>query len=797
MTSRIPVLGLAIIAGLASLTAADVEPAGNATNRGVLAEGFPLDSTVDATGRSLIERIAEQTSKAEGLARITVDYPLEASIVPPDFAAPTFLWHDLDSGAERWMVDVKFLDPTRRLTVLARDADPPVGEIDPVVISPHNAPYVPTEYQRSARAWRPRPDVWRTIRDGARAGPATITFVGYRDADPPTVLSRGSVSLSTSADPVGAPIFYRDVPLMPAVTEKGVIAPLPKGAIPLIKWRLRDVSRRDNRVMLEHMETCVNCHSFSADGATLGMDIDSRTGDKGAYAFARIAKQLVIDNDQVITWNSFADKPPGHKTLGFLSRVSPDGRYVVSTVNEAIYVQNFPDYRFGQVFFPTRGILAVYSKETGEFSALPGADDPSYVHCAPSWSPDGKTLIFSRAAARDPYDPDRPGAAYSGDPNEVQLQYDLYRMPFNEARGGTPEPVAGASSNGMSNSFPKVSPDGKWIVWVQSKNGMLMRPDGKLWIVPFEGGTPRMMTCNTSRMNSWHSFSPNARWMVFSSKVNTPYTQMFLTHIDEQGRDSPPLLIENSTAANRAVNLPEFVNVGYDDFQAITVPAADYHRYFRNGVTLAAQQRFDEALVELKKALAKEKDDSRVHENLSKTYMNLGQLERAEHHAAEALRINPFNVEMHSNLGFLLAQRGESERALAHMDRAIAILPHYPTGWYNRAAIHVQLGRLAEAESDYDEALSRNSGYADAYTGRGAVRRARGDQQGAIEDFTRASELKPVDASPLFLRALSRIDSGDRAGAIEDLERVLELLPEQGRRAAEARSVLARVRAGG
>ena len=65
-------------------------------------------------------------------------------------------------------------------------------------------------------------------------------------------------------------------------------------------------------------------------------------------------------------------------------------------------------------------------------------------------------------------------------------------------------------------------------------------------------------------MNSWHSFSPNGRWLVFSSKSRSPYTQMFLTHLDDAGRDSPPILIENATAANRAVNIPEFVNIPPD-----------------------------------------------------------------------------------------------------------------------------------------------------------------------------------------------------------------------------------------
>ncbi|MBN1577438.1 MAG: PD40 domain-containing protein [Chitinispirillaceae bacterium] len=61
------------------------------------------------------------------------------------------------------------------------------------------------------------------------------------------------------------------------------------------------------------------------------------------------------------------------------------------------------------------------------------------------------------------------------------------------------------------------------------------------------------MKCNTPLMNSRHSFSPNGRRLVFSSKSRSPYTQMFLTHIDESGYNSPAILIENATTANRAV----------------------------------------------------------------------------------------------------------------------------------------------------------------------------------------------------------------------------------------------------
>ena len=87
------------------------------------------------------------------------------------------------------------------------------------------------------------------------------------------------------------------------------------------------------------------------------------------------------------------------------------------------------------MFYPTRGILAWYSRETGVLRPLPGADDPRYVQTGGVWSPDGKYLVFARAAANDPYPPGVPVAKFANDPNELQIQYDLYRIPFNDGAG--------------------------------------------------------------------------------------------------------------------------------------------------------------------------------------------------------------------------------------------------------------------------------------------------------------------------------------------------------------------------
>ncbi len=687
-------------------------------------------------------------------AAIVVDYPSEGSLFPLDMIAPLFQWRDGDAAVTAWRIEVTFADRSRAIQLWSAGEKLQLGEMDTSLTG-----YVPptlNEEQQAAHTWRPDAKMWANIKKHSVGGAATVTITGYRKESDNEAVSRGQVTIATSEDPVGAPIFYRDVPLIPTPPEqgeRGVIKPLPDSVLPKIKWRLRYVSSSENKVIMEGLPTCANCHSIARDGKTLGIDVDGPQNDKGLYGLIPIHKVSSISNDYVIHWSAFSDKL-AQKRFGFMSQVSPDGKFVITSIDvpgahgtrvvDRLYNGFFSNYGFGQVFYPTRGVLAWYSKDAGKLQVLPGADDPDFVQTSAFWSPDGKYLIYSKAPARDPYPNGRKKAEYANDPNETQVQYDLYRIPFNDGKGGKAERVVGASENGMSNNFPKVSPDGKWIVFVRNKNGLLMRPDSNLYIVPFEGGKERKLNCNLKVMNSWHSFSPNGRWLVFSSKTPSLYTQMYLTHIDENGNDTPAVLIEHATESNRAVNIPEFMNIAAGGLEKIDAPATDFYRLFDIAVQLADKRQFEAAVPAWKKALELNPEDPRGHNNLGVALFESGKMDEAIVEYRKSLELNPNSSQTHNNLGSALAEKGSMDAALPEFQKAVELNP-------DNAAAHVNLGnafanvngRLEDAIQELTKGIEMAPGAANGQNGLGVALARAGRLEDAAVHMEKAVTLMP------------------------------------------------------
>ncbi len=716
---------------------------------------------------------------------ITIDYPAAGAIFPPDITAPVFLWRDSSQTARLWVIEVRFGDHSHPIRAKSHGEKRAIGEIDERCAEAGAVPPQLPPNEEAGHSWTPDTETWAIIKKHSVKRPATVTITGFRDDAATQPVSRGQVTMRTSTDPVGAPIFFRDVPLIsPRVGKRGVIMPLPTEAVPLIAWRLRYIPEPKSRLMMEGLPTCVNCHSFSRDGKTLGLDVDGPGNDKGLYGIVPVKKETSIRNQDVIRWSSFAEEKAS-KRFGFMSQISPDGQYIITSIeNPGSHMRDFDsrffngfykDYGFGQVFYPTRGILAWYSKASGKLKPLPGADDPRYVQTGAFWSPDGKYLVFSRAEAKDPYYEGQKVAMFANDPNETQIQYDLYRIPFNGGNGGTPERIEGASQNGMSNDFPKVSPDGRWIVFVQNRNGLLMRPDSQLYIVPFEGGKARRLNCNTPRMNSWHSFSPNGRWLVFSSKGRALYTQMYLTHLDSDGHDSPAILIENATAANRAVNIPEFINIPVNGIAKMDAPATDFYRIFDQAGELARKGEYAAALSEWRKAVELDPEDGQARYHLAFALDKQGHLDEAIAQYQKAVEFNPNNAAAYSNLAVDLTRAGKLADGIDSYEKSLEINPKNSLAESNLAAALIEAGRTQEAVGHINKALELDPEFADAHNLLGLVLARAGRLDEGVAQLEKAAALSPDSLE--FQFNLGRVLAARHsfAEAIPHFEKAVEL----------------------
>ncbi|MCL5278379.1 MAG: tetratricopeptide repeat protein [Planctomycetes bacterium] len=659
-------------------------------------------------------------ARATPPGRLVMEYPREGTLFPPEISAPAFRWktvganHHSPLQADLWLVTIDFADGGGRLNAFARQSE-----------------------------WRPEPAAWEKIKSRSRQTPAVVTVIGVgaNHHSPLQALSVGRVTIKTSSDPVGAPLFYREVNLPFADAVKDPT---------MIRWRFGAVSAVEPPpVVLEKLPVCGNCHSFSADGAVLGMDIDY-ANDKGSYTLVAVSQSMTLDKNVIITWSDY-QRDEHEPTFGLLSQVSPDGRFVVSTVkDESVFVPK-PGLDFSQLFFPVKGILCVYDRQTRTFQSLPGADDPKLVQSNPTWSPDEKYIVFAATDAHKVRQPgDRRKILLSPEDCREFLvdgrpfKFNLYRIPFNEGKGGKPEPLMGASFNGKSNFFPRYSPDGKWIVFCQAQNYMLLQPDSELYIIPAAGGEARRLLANTKRMNSWHSFSPNGKWLVFSGKPDSAYTRLYLTHIDEQGESTPPVVLDHLTAPDRAANIPEFVNVAPTAIRQIRAQFIDDVSYARGSLEC----------------------------------LRSGDFEGAQRQARKALVLNPKNGDALHCLGLALLGRAQFEEAIRYLSEAAQAKPTDSQVEVDLGAAFIVANRLEEGVRHLRRALELDPNNAGAYFTLGVAAARRRDRQEATRCWSRAVELNPQNGEAHHNLAIALDEQGHPDQAIEHYRKALQLKPD-------------------
>lgn len=307
----------------------------------------------------------------------------------------------------------------------------------------------------------------------------------------------------------------------------------------------RNLSTFDETPIMENSMSdgnCMNCHSFSMNNSNT-MLFHMRAEHGGTYIFK---------NGEIEILDTKTDSTLGP---GVYPSWHPGGRYVAFSTNRI--VQTFhaiPDKKIEVL--DTLSDVIVYDIQAHSISTVPAISSKDRLETFPDWSPDGKSLYFC--------------SAKSVSPKEYKnIRYDLLRISFDPEKNsfGSVDTVYKAAAIGKSVSFPRISPDGKFVLFCLSDYGnfSIWHPESDLYLLNLETQEITKPEINSSQTESYHTWSSGSRWLVFSSRrIDGLYTRPYFSHMDNDGNFTKPFILpqEDPLFYDRflkSFNIPELV----------------------------------------------------------------------------------------------------------------------------------------------------------------------------------------------------------------------------------------------
>ena len=290
---------------------------------------------------------------------------------------------------------------------------------------------------------------------------------------------------------------------------------------------------------------CMNCHSFCQQDPNQ-MLFHQRMTHAGTY---------LIRQGQIEKLNTKTEQTISALVYPYWH---PSGRYVAFSTNETKQDFHYADLNRVEVF-DLRSDVVVYDVEQHRLLTSPLLSAEAHWETFPCFSPDGKALYFCSADS----------VAMPADYREVR--YNLLRVAFDPERGtfGTQvDTLFHAQAEGKSARFPRISPDGQQLMFTVSAYGnfSIWHRDADLYLMDLRTGCCQPMEAvNSSNVESYHSWSSNSRWFVFSSRrENGLYTAPYIAYLSPDGTPGKPFLLPQASAdyydlTLRSFNIPELV----------------------------------------------------------------------------------------------------------------------------------------------------------------------------------------------------------------------------------------------
>ena len=320
----------------------------------------------------------------------------------------------------------------------------------------------------------------------------------------------------------------------------------------------RCLENYDEEVMVDNMlcgtETdgqCVNCHNYQQYNPER-MQFHARQSHGGTVInYDGKIRKINMKNDSIFSAGVY---PTWHPWLPL----------IVYSTNKTSQSFHTRDLNKIEVYDAGSDLIA-YDVEKNEVTNI--ENDTTEFEVFPFWAPDGKTVYYCSAhfEFRDTVEHDIE-VIYRA----KELKYNIYKKSFDPETYtfGPHELVFAADSLDKSATLPRISPDGRYLMFTLGHYGVfhIWHHDADLWMMDLKDGSVRAMNeINSNDTESYHSWSSNGRWVVFSSRRDDGgYTRPFIAHIGADGRGGKPFELPQADPDYhrqfmKSYNIPEFM----------------------------------------------------------------------------------------------------------------------------------------------------------------------------------------------------------------------------------------------
>ena len=322
----------------------------------------------------------------------------------------------------------------------------------------------------------------------------------------------------------------------------------------------RDLASFDEYPIIENTRVpgmCVNCHTaHQTDPSRFVFHV------RGQYG----ATMVQLDGQR--EWLKASNEQLGGSMV--YPYWHPSGKYCAFSTNQTRQSFHVGKEKRIEVFDLSSDVF-VYNPATHEILTDSLLQTKDWSENCPTFSPDGKTLYYMTCHQK----------SY---PLEYKdEQYNLCCISFDAETGrfgDHADTLFNAVKMGKSLTWPRPSYDGKYLLFTLQDYGYfsVWHEESQQWMLNLLTGEARELTeLNSRRADSYHNWSVNSRWVVFTSRRDDGlYTRLYLACIDDAGHFSKPFLLPQRNpwhyydSSIYSFNTPDFTKskVDFNDYAA-------------------------------------------------------------------------------------------------------------------------------------------------------------------------------------------------------------------------------------